>query len=84
MSSSPKSTILDGALFAFVHGTDPEVFVMVEAREAQGKYRWHYALAPMTAYALKVSSKGSEIWSSPHHKGPSRPDEPYFILKYVP
>src|SRR5205807_6890138 len=49
----PDSEILDGALFAFVHGTDPEVFVMVEARSAQGKYRWHYGLAPMTAYAVK-------------------------------
>lgn len=80
----PSTEVLDGALFAFVHGTDPEVFVMIEARGAPGKYRWHYGLAPMTAYAVKVSSKGNEIWSSPQQKGPSRPDEPYFILKYVP
>jgi hypothetical protein len=80
----PKTEILDGALFAFAHGTDPEVFLMVEARGAQGRYRWHYALAPMTAYAVKVSVKGKELWNAPHRQAPFPQDEPYFILKYVP
>src|SRR5579863_54712 len=36
----PDSEILDGALFAFVHRSEPEVFVMIEARGTPGKYRW--------------------------------------------
>jgi hypothetical protein len=80
----PKTDILDGALFAFAHGTDPEVFLIVEARGAPGKYRWNYALAPMTSYAVKVSRNGKELWSAPHRQAPFPLDEPYYILKYVP
>jgi hypothetical protein len=80
----PKTEILDGALFAFAHGTDPEVFLMVEARGAAGKYHWNYALAPMTSYAVKVSDKGKEFWSAPRRQAPFPLDEPYYILKYVP
>lgn len=80
----PGSQVLDGALFAFAHGTDPEVFVLVEARGSEGKYSYEYGLAPMTAYALKVSLKGREIWTAPYRKAPFQPNEPFFILKYVP
>jgi hypothetical protein len=80
----PNSEILDGALFVFAHGTDPEVFLILEARLADGKYRWQYALAPMTAYAVKVSSGGREVWDAPHRKGPFQPKDPFYILKYVP
>ncbi|OWK40173.1 hypothetical protein FRUB_05092 [Fimbriiglobus ruber] len=30
--TSPKQNILSGGLFAFVRGTDPEVFLLIEAR----------------------------------------------------
>ena len=80
----PKSDILDGALFAFAHGTDPEVFLIVEARSTAGKDRWHYGLAPMTAYALRASYKGKDVWNRPWQKPPFDPREPFYILKYVP
>ncbi len=80
----PNTDILDGALFAFAHGTDPEVFLMLEARSSSGEYRWHYGLAPMTAYALRASYKGKAVWERPEQKPPFDPSEPYFILKYVP
>lgn len=75
--------IIDGALFTFAHGTDPELWVLVEARSGQEKPQWYYALAPMTAYALKVSRKGEDIWSAPYREGPFQPSEPFFIQKYV-
>jgi len=78
------SEILDGALFAFAHGTDPEVILMLEAQTSQGASRWHYGLAPMTAYAVKASYKGTPIWSQASKKPPFSPDEPFYILKYVP
>jgi len=81
---NPDTELLDGALFAFVHGTDPEVFLMLEARGAPEKRRWHYGLAPMTAYALKVSYKDRPIWSTKWRKPPFDPDEPFYILQYAP
>jgi hypothetical protein len=80
----PDSDILDGALFTFAHGTDPEVFLALEARSSEGKPRWHYGLAAMTAYALKASYKGEVVWNRPEQKPPSNPANPYYIFKYMP
>lgn len=80
----PGSDILDGALFVFGHGTDPEVFLALEARSSEGKERWHYGLAGMTAYVLKASYKGEAVWNRPEQKPPFDPANPYYIFKYVP
>jgi hypothetical protein len=80
----PKSDILDGALFAFAHGTDPEVFLIIESRSKAGKERWHYGLAAMTAYALRASYQGKDVWNRPWQQPPFDPKEPFYILKYVP
>ena len=32
--ASPQAGIIDGTMFAFVQGTDPEVFLQVEARQS--------------------------------------------------
>lgn len=79
-----QDEILDGALFAFAHGTDPEVFLLLEARRVSIGHAWQYGLAPMTAYGVKASYKQQPIWDSPARKPPFDPEEPYFILKYVP
>jgi hypothetical protein len=63
--------IADGAVFAFVHGTDPEVFLVLEGRAdnaGQGggdKLSWHYTLAPMTCWAVDVKRGNASIWSVP-------------------
>jgi hypothetical protein len=82
--SSEKQKIVDGATFAFVHTTDPEVFVVLEAvRGVDKDATWRYALAPMTAYALKVTLDGNVVWEKPWIK-----DAPitssYKILVYKP
>src|SRR5262245_56574508 len=40
-----KTGVIDGALFALVSNaaTDPEVLLLIEAREEKGKVRWEYA-----------------------------------------
>ena len=59
--------LVDGAVFALVHGTDPEMIIMVELREdKQSKKReYHYALAPMTSYELRGYLDGEEVWHKP-------------------
>jgi hypothetical protein len=63
----PGGTPEDGALFAFVLGTDPEAFLFIEARPgAKGQgLEWQYAFAPMTCWALKAERKGRVVWSIP-------------------
>lgn len=60
---SPVSGVLDGAVFAFANGTNPEVLWIIEAR-AVGKAppTWHFALAQMTGAEVFVNLDQKQIW----------------------
>lgn len=79
-----QAGIRDGAVFAFVHGTNPEVFLVLELREGDGKAMWHYALTPMTCWAVEARLDGKEAWSVPERLGKSTPSDPYHVWKYLP
>jgi|SRR5579863_6393813 len=64
-----EGELLDGALFAIVMGTDPEVFLLLEARRASEKITWQYGLARMNDCAMTVSYKDHEVWHC-EKKGP--------------
>jgi hypothetical protein len=55
----------DGALFAFVEGTDPEAFLFIEARPGEGGLEWQFAGAPMSCWPLRIERKGQVVWSLP-------------------
>lgn len=74
--------MIDGAVFAFVHGTDPEVFVALEAAQIDGKRIWRYALAPMTCWAVQVQYKGSEVWNLPERLNKSSAIGDYHVWRY--
>jgi hypothetical protein len=61
-----KTGVLDGALFTLVSsaGTDPEVLLLLEAREDGGKTRWEYVCARFSDRNLYVQRKEQEIWTS--------------------
>jgi hypothetical protein len=63
---SPELGILDGALFAYVTsaGTDPEVLVLLEARESPNGPQWQYAVFRFSDLDLHVNYKKSEVWTS--------------------
>jgi hypothetical protein len=51
----PRGTdVTDGALFAFVFATDPEVLLLVEARPLGNTLVWHYGLGRMSGRRLQV------------------------------
>lgn len=54
----------DGALFVFVQGTDPELWLMLEAQPStpKGAEVWQYALARMNSITFDVQHGGREIW----------------------
>jgi len=62
--------LVEGALFAFVVGTDPEVLLLLEVREIEGKALWHYALARMNRDAMRVRHRDREVWSVPFLEKP--------------
>jgi len=61
-----KSGVVDGAMFTLVstEGTDPEVWLLIEARKEGGKARWEYACARFSNRNLFVQHKDKEIWAS--------------------
>jgi hypothetical protein len=77
--------LVEGALFAFVVGTDPEVLLLVEARETDGKSGWHYALARMNRDAMRVRRNDREVWSVPYLEKPwGNPQGDYFLSEIAP
>lgn len=61
--SSPQEKITDGGMFAFVQGTDPEVFLQIEVRETKSGPVWHYALSRMNSTVFRVRYKDQDVWS---------------------
>jgi hypothetical protein len=80
-----KAGIEDGAVFAFVHGTDPEVFLVLESRTgSDGEAGWHYTLAPMTCWAVTVLRKDEQVWSLPERFNQSKPGDLYHVWLHQP
>lgn len=58
----PTSNVIDGALFAFARGTDPEALLLLEVRDEDGKPKLFYALARSNFLPISASYGGEEIW----------------------
>ncbi|MBW3542299.1 MAG: hypothetical protein KY476_18685 [Planctomycetes bacterium] len=58
--------VVDGAVFAFVMGTDPEVLLLIEAvRADDDKLRWEYAFVRRTSGYLAGRLDGETVWEAP-------------------
>jgi hypothetical protein len=72
--SSPH--LLDGALFAFVMGTDPEVVIVLEAVGPANEAVWQYAFARATSGGLETKLDGNVVWTAekfPQNRVPTNP-----------
>lgn len=79
--STTAQGILDGAVFAFVQGTNPEVLMLVEAEaKARAAAVWRYGFARMSCFFLRVH-QGSELVSKADREPVPTPDSgsPYFF-----
>jgi hypothetical protein len=65
--SKPGGGIVDGGMFALVHGTDPEMLIMIEARKDDNEQQpaYHWALAPMTSFELHGYLDREQVWHKP-------------------
>ncbi len=84
---SEKRGIVDGAMFAFCQGNtnNPEVLLLLEARQRDGQTRWHYGLGRQNSLRFIVHRNGELIWDVPKLAPPwpavNRPDQPYLVIK---
>jgi hypothetical protein len=56
--------ILDGAVFCYVHTTDPEALVVLEAITNGDKTHWEYAFARRTTLPVMGLIDDKEVWST--------------------
>lgn len=80
------SDVIDGAVFAFVIATDPEVLLVMEARTGTGtdSPSWQFAFAPMTSFAVKASYKGRSVWELPTRFGVAKNRDATFHMRPLP
>ncbi len=76
--SSHSAEVIDGAMFAFVQATDPELILMIEARKTADGPRWHYSAARFTNRPLQLRQGQREVWSCDAAEGYDGA-QPYFI-----
>ena len=74
--------MVDGAIFIYANGTNPEALLLIEA-EAQGARSpvWSYTAAPLTRAEPTLKLDGKNLWSSPTKEHTTPEDTYYDVLK---
>jgi hypothetical protein len=80
-AKDPDPDLLDGALFAYVQGTDPEVVLVIEAIGTAEKAAWQHAFVRATSGGLEVKLGTEVVWTA--RKGPPNriPTLPHFTMQ---
>jgi hypothetical protein len=77
--------LVDGALFAFVQGTDPQSLLILEARRHGAKAGWQFAFARMASGAVVARYQDRDVFSVPKYDFQRRdPRKPYYLLASQP
>lgn len=79
-----QGAIIDGALFSFVQGTNPEVFLLVEAFRRGDEVVYRYGLSPMTGYEVSATLDGVDVWNVKPKKRPFPVTGPFLFLHHQP
>jgi hypothetical protein len=73
----------DGALFAFVQGTDPEVLLLVEEVVLGDRPRWQYAFARATSGALEARLGEQLVWKVKRSTDTTSRTDPQITIRRV-
>jgi hypothetical protein len=74
--------VVDGALFAFVAGTDPELMLLIEARQdREKKVRWNYSTGRFSDLTLILKHKKNEVWKKDFSNQAADPKYPYITVR---
>jgi hypothetical protein len=79
-----EGKILDGAVFIFVLGTDPECCLLLEAYRDDKGSRYRYAVAPMSIFQLEVRYKDAPVWSIERRSAAGDRCRSYYAGIYTP
>jgi hypothetical protein len=76
----PDGELLDGAVFAFVMGTDPESLLLIEAITRGGSSSWEFAFARRTSGELEGRHQQKVVWHAARHPQTRDPSQPHFSV----
>lgn len=84
--ASPDEGVIDGAMIAFVQGTDPEAMLLVEARSDEGGVDWRYGFARCTAWGVIAQLAGETVYEvPPYYESGAHPiTAPFYCLHQRP
>jgi len=77
-AKDPDPKLIDGALFAFVLGTDPEVVLVLEAVGTAEDAVWQFACVRATSGGLEVKHGDKQVWTASKHPPGRDPKLPHF------
>lgn len=80
-AKEPDPNLLDGCLFAYVQGTDPEVVLVLEAVGPADGAEWQYAFARATSGGLEVKLGDAVVWTADKHPRNRVPTLPHFTMQ---
>jgi hypothetical protein len=58
-----ENGLIDGALFNFANGTNPEVLVLIECRKESSGPVWSYGFLPLAGAGVTAKLDGKRVWS---------------------
>jgi hypothetical protein len=79
---SQRPEILDGCVFAFVQGTDPESLLLLEAFKTGDSFEWQYGFARRTSGELEGRLNDSVVWHANRYPANNNPRSTYFTLSH--
>jgi hypothetical protein len=75
------SGLVDGAIFLFANGTNPELILVIEAQcRGAGSPTWSYAAAPLTRAEPVLRLDNKDVWTHLCKDVPAR-DDTYFLAR---
>ena len=58
---------VDGSLFVFALGTDPEAILAIEANKVDKQAQWQFSLIRQTSAGLEAKHNGNAVWNAAPH-----------------
>ncbi len=75
-----KGLVLDGALFAFCHDTDPEILLSLETLGEKNDLAWYFAFRPLTSWKATGYCDKKPVWSQPPLASRNAVKQPYMTF----
>jgi hypothetical protein len=75
-----QTKTLDGALFAYVIGTDPELLLLLECDTAVEKPAWRFGVGRMNRDAIRLKRDRETVWEVESRRKHS-PEDAYYVFR---